>query len=139
MYILWYNIIYYLTKWTDIMTMLDEGGSSKPKLTGQQSIERLITYAVAICFIALVLTIGSCTAHSNSYDPKRLKEEAAVKEQEVKIQHERLMFEKERSAAIERLVDKGVNPIAARCAIEGWDKKATDVVCVSAVNAKGKE
>jgi len=108
----------------------------KPEqLTGQQRIERIITYMIGTCIVAFFVTVGSCTMHSNSFDPARLKEEASVKEAEAKLSAQQLLHKKEQLATLERLINQGINPIAARCAVEGWDKNKPDVVCVSAVNS----
>jgi len=114
---------------------LDDEKPKTVQLTGQQRIERIVTYVIGSCFVAFVVTIGSCTAHSNSIDPDRLKEEAVIKEAEVKLSAQRLILEKEQLMTLERLINQGINPIAARCAVEGWDKNKPDVVCVSAVNS----
>lgn len=93
-------------------------------LTGKERIARITMFTLGACFISFVVTIGSCTTHSNSYDPARLREQ--------------LVIDKERTAAIERLTDKGVHPITTRCAIEGWSKKKPDVVCMAAINTQTK-
>ena len=114
---------------------LDDEPTTPTPLTGQQRIERIITYMIGTCIVTLFLTVGSCTMHSNSIDPARLKEEATIKEAEAKLSAQRLLLEKEQLKTLERLINQGINPIAARCAVEGWDKNRPDVVCVSAVNS----
>ncbi len=56
------------------------------------------------------LLVASCTMHSNSIEPETI---AAM----AKLEEARSLVVKERISAIERLVDKGVHPVLARCSL----------------------
>lgn len=56
------------------------------------------------------LLVASCTMHSNSVEPETIAASA-------KLQEARSLVVKERISAIERLVDKGIHPVLARCSI----------------------
>jgi len=77
--------------------------------------------------VMIVLLMTTCTMHSNTYDPARLKEEVAFKQVEVEIerakvdlQKQELLKKEHELKIIERLVTLGINPVAARCGVYGW-------------------
>ena len=73
--------------------------------------------------------------HSNSYDPDRLREQAAIKQAEVDLQRAEVERKEKELKAIERLVSMGINPIAARCGVYGWKSdrnREQDTACIIA-------
>ena len=56
------------------------------------------------------LLTTTCTMHSNAYEADVINAQAVLTK-------ERLLITKERLAAVERLVDKGIHPVVARCSI----------------------
>lgn len=105
-------------------------------------------YSGASMFCILLLTFGSCTMHSNTYDGVRLAGEAEIERTlteraiaESTAHKEQKLAEteanREETLAIERLIGSGVNPVAARCAVKGWsthDREAC-VLAGTRVNA----
>lgn len=86
-----------------------------------------------------VLLMTTCTMHSNTYDPARLREEAAIRQVEaeiertrVEVERQQLAIQTERLKTLERLVKLGVNPVAARCGIMGGSLKNNTACIVAA-------
>ncbi len=63
------------------------------------------------------LLVVSCTMHSNAYEPDVINAQAEEVRAEAILQKERLAIIRERLAAVERLVDKGIHPVVARCSV----------------------
>jgi len=74
---------------------------------------RLAMYAVATVVIIFFLTVGGCTMHGHAY-------EAEVEAEVTKQIEAKAIADQMRIKALKDLIDSGVNPIAAHCAIEGW-------------------
>lgn len=56
------------------------------------------------------LLTATCGMQSNAFEPDVIRAKA-------ELEKERLTIVKERLAAVERLVDKGIHPVIARCSI----------------------
>ncbi len=106
---------------------------------------KFIVIAVSSTLLTMILIMGGCTAHSNTYDAERIQSETEL--QRVKMEASKAEAEanqairiaesntkKETILAIERLIEGGTNPIAARCAISGWSTKSRDTTCELAIN-----
>lgn len=100
-----------------------------------------LMYVVAGVIIVIFLSMTTCTMHSNTYDPQRAKEEtaeaeakykAAEADAEVQLAKAKLesQIASEKLKTLENMVKDGANPIAARCAIVGWEPD--DVPCIVA-------
>ena len=63
------------------------------------------------------LLVTTCTMHSNAYEPDVIKAQAEEVRAAAVLEKERLSIVKERLAAVERLVDKGIHPVVARCSV----------------------
>ena len=101
--------------------------------------ERLARFFGKLAFIALcviVLVMGSCTMHSNTFDGERERAEA----EQMKVQHEnrkvqaeeaevKAVAQSKKTEAIKDLIEKGYNPVGVRCAIEGWSNQADREAC----------
>jgi hypothetical protein len=107
--------------------------------------KRIVNKGMWLAFatiITIMLMMTTCTMHSNTYDPARLREEAAIKQAETELATRELEAKKlgiqnegEKTKAIERLVRSGVNPVAARCAIMGKSWKGNeDIACIIAAS-----
>lgn len=121
------------------MATLEEGipvPNVKPEYDKEERLARFfgkLAFA-ALCFI--VLTIGSCTMHSNTFDGERERAEA----EQMKVQHEnrkvqaeeaevKAVAQSKKTEAIKDLIEKGYNPVGVRCAIEGWSSQADREAC----------
>lgn len=115
----------------------DKPKKEKPVMSDEEGFMNRIVYWVAGTLMFVVLSMTTCTMHSNTYDPDRLREEAKI--EQVKVELERYKAEtirqtneisKARLESLEKMVANGVNPIAAGCAIMGF--KNDDVGCIVA-------
>ena len=106
---------------------------------------KFIIKTVAIVIVALFTIMGGCAMHSNAYDGERLQGDAEVQKAitqariaEVQAEEKVLIAQSdaktEQTLAIERLIGTGVNPIAARCAVMGWEvnSRTPDTTCMVA-------
>lgn len=84
-----------------------------------------IGLAIAVVFL---LTVGSCTMHSNTFDKDRILANAELERANAASIEASSKAELEQIKAIEALIQGGVDPIAARCAVMGWDR--TDNTCL---------
>ena len=109
---------------------------------------RLAMYIASGTVLCIFISFTACTMHSNTYDVARSKAEALRLKEEVLIQMEKgkakiriaetkMDAEAKRLDAMERLVIKGINPLAARCAVEGWDKESEGAICERASQKTG--
>lgn len=96
--------------------------------------------------VLIVLSMTTCTMHSNTYDPERLREEAEIKKVEVEIERTKIDIQRAELAkeqaelnTIERLVKLGVNPIAARCGVHGWQSDRNNNDDTACIIAAGKD
>ena len=83
---------------------------------------QLVIYAVATVIIVFFLTVSGCTMHSHAYGPELAKEETA------QIQAKALS-DQQRIKALKELIDTGVNPVAARCAVYGYSGSDAGARC----------
>jgi hypothetical protein len=93
----------------------------------------------SVLIFSTIMLMTTCTMHSNTYDPERLREEAAIRQVEaeierikVEVDREAIRARQEATKAIERLIAKGVNPVAARCGIKGWSLNTEEMPCIIA-------
>ena len=86
--------------------------------------------------------------HSNTYDNERMRagaEQTRAEKELVQIKNSgkkelaeiKSTSQIKQTEAIERLIAKGIDPVAARCAIEGWEKSDDGEIC-ERVSDKGK-
>lgn len=90
------------------------------------SFRRLLVYAAVTAFSIFILSLTTCTVHMNTYNAEEAKAEIATvnAQAKLKLEHNQQEHDAEmaRIAAIQKMIDAGnVNPIAARCAIDGWE------------------
>jgi len=118
--------------------------------------ERFITLVVASCFILFMLMLTTCSIHMNTFNAGEEKIESAQiiakakartaeilaevdvqkaeTQGEIDIAKQEHEAEMERLKVVERLIkDQDVDPIAARCAVEGWSESNNPVVCQQVV------
>lgn len=89
--------------------------------------------------LIIFLSMTTCTMHSNSYDPDRIREQTALKTAEVDVERAKLANKEKELKIIERLVALGVNPIAARCGVHGWNTDRNGNPDTACVIAAGKD
>lgn len=115
--------------------------------TESEKLVRMGMYLATGIVMGVFLLMTTCTIHSNTYDAERTKAEALRMRQEVALEERKTTAkiaiagkkaetEKMQLETLERLVDKGLNPIAIRCAILGWSKKSEGLICERASTQK---
>jgi len=114
------------------------------ELTPEHRIWRLVIISIATFLVVVFLGMTTCTMHSNTYDDARARADAEkIRAQKELAQIENTTKAKQIEAkakqieAIERLIAKGINPVAARCAVEGWKGDSNGQIC-ERVSSKGK-
>ena len=110
-------------------------GESKMALSTEEEAKqvKLLTYVIggAVCFMFLMLT--TCTMHMNSYNPEEAKAQAIITKAKIERDTAANTATLERLKVVKGLIrDQKVDPIAARCAVEGWTEKTSDV-CLALV------
>jgi len=99
-------------------------------------LNRLITRTIAAVVVVIFLSITTCTMHMNSYNPEEAKAEAAATKAKIEVQEAKHTAEMARLKLVEELISKEkVDPLAARCAVEGWDDESA-AVCLEIVKGK---
>lgn len=119
---------------------LDEKDNPKQFSNEEKLLNRLMFVAAGVLAI-IFLSMTTCTMHSNTYDPQRLKEEAVSLQSEYAMQTaiskhkletiklaEQAKIEKIKT--MERMIKDGANPVAAACAVHGWNND--DIACIVA-------
>lgn len=95
----------------------------------EERLLRQLMYTIGTVVIVLFLTVGSCTMHSNAYEP----EVEAEHTEQIKAD---TALEEARLKALKALIDSGVNPLAARCAVKGWKGETAGNLCERAAQEK---
>lgn len=95
--------------------------------------ERITIYVIAGCICFLFLLLTTCTIHMNSYNPNEAKAEAIKQNAKIEVSKQAHQETMERLKIVEKLIkNENVGPVAARCAVEGWNQKTSDV-CLAVV------
>jgi len=93
---------------------------------------------VAITIMVVVISMASCSMMPDFIDAETAKVETAKSTSTVKISAQKHTEEMAKIAAIKKLIEEQkVNPIAARCAVEGWEDSSK--VCIAAITGKVDE
>ena len=99
----------------------------------QMQMVRMVMWTIFGVFFILILSISGCTMYSNSVEAEQIRATTEQIKEQTKIR-------KEKNDAIIELVEKGVNPIAARCAIMGYTLSTyISNPCSSFVNTNDKQ
>ena len=99
----------------------------------EQRTWNLVIWLVFCFFALLIITIGGCVAHSNSYDGLRAQHKVALTDTNNARRIEIANIEVQMSEKINDLVRDGHSPITARCAIRGWGE-TSDTPCIVAAS-----
>ena len=85
---------------------------------------KIVAWCIFGIFAVLSTSIAGCTMYSNSVEAEQIK---------ANTEHQRIINEADIGVneAILQLINKGINPIAARCAIKGF--QSTDL-CGTVIN-----
>lgn len=95
-------------------------------------------YTGTVIVLTLFTIFGGCSMHSNTFDGERLKGQAEIQRAKTEASVAESNTRLEEIKAIERLINSGTNPIAARCAVKGWtgsDRNAC-LLAGSKINAR---
>ena len=87
-------------------------------------------YTVTTVVVTLFLVFGGCTMHSNTFDAERLKGKAEIERAKTEASVAQSNAKLEEIKAIERLINSGTNPIAARCAVKGATGQSEREACL---------
>jgi len=94
---------------------------------------------VAITIMVVVVSMASCSMMPEFIDAETAKVETAKTNGQVKISAQKHTAEMAKIAAIEKLIkEHKVDPVAARCAVEGWDDVFSKV-CMATITGEKKE
>lgn len=89
-------------------------------------IGRIVALAIVLVVFILVSGISSCQITKEVY-------RSDVVDAKTKLTQTRMELETGQNEAILALINDGVNPIAARCAIVGWVRESGTSLCASFV------
>jgi len=94
---------------------------------------------LAITIMVVVVSMASCSMMPEFIDAETAKVETAKTNGQVKISNQKHTADMAKIAAIERLIkEHKVDPVAARCAVEGWDDVFSKV-CMTTITGEKKE
>ena len=112
-----------LIMWYDwFMSTLNDDLEALPELNRTV---KFVMYIVSGILVTFFLVVGSCSMHSNTFDAERRSADAKYELARAERTRASLEADLEEIKAIERLVKNGTDPIAARCAVKGWDSRDT--------------
>jgi hypothetical protein len=98
----------------------------------EEKLIKLAIYAVSTVIIVFFLTIAGCTMHGNAYEADVERELTGQVIAQAEISKLKLKQSQDETAAIKALVDSGIHPLAARCAIKGYNGSTAGNLCLSA-------
>jgi hypothetical protein len=90
----------------------------------------------AATLVCIVLIVGGCSVHSHQFEEARMRAEAEQTRADAERVRAHQSDEIAKIEAIERLIQQGIDPIAARCAVKG--SHTDDPKCIVA-SVKGTE
>ena len=94
---------------------------------------KIIIRAIAGTVCLAMLSLTTCVMHSNTYNEAQGKVVTIKVQAEVEMSKQKHLEGMERLKVVENLIsNKQVDPIAARCAVEGWTDK-TSAVCLALI------
>ena len=99
-------------------------------------IAKIAIYCATTFLVVLFLSFVGCSMHSNSLDGERNKTEAIKIEAQAKLEEAQSQTELKKIESIKELINKGVNPLAARCAVEGYKDIGDAAICERASQDK---
>lgn len=100
-------------------------------LRDEAMVRYIIKWAAIVVCILFTVMVG-CEMHSNTFDGERGLAEAKQRQADAEYKKVQNQVELEEIAVIERLIDKGTDPIKARCAIKGFDSRGNTVCSIAA-------
>lgn len=127
---------------------LDDGAEGKintkpvvedPQDTQEARLIKFVTRVVAATVITIVAIFGGCSMHSHVYEADNIRAEAEVQAEETKATVAKYEADRARTDAITSMVNNGANPVAAKCAIEGWMSNDDTCMAVGIAIGKGTE
>lgn len=95
----------------------------------ERNLVKLGMYIASGTLLSLFILFAGCTMHSNTFDADRAKGEAVKIRARAELEKAESRIEELRLEALERLINKGINPVAARCAVKGWEKNSDRETC----------
>ena len=93
-------------------------------------------YTVTAIIVTLFLVFGGCTMHSNTFDGERLRGKAEIERAKTEASVAKSKAQLEEVKAIERLVNSGINPVVARCAVKGWSNYEKETCLLAGATVK---
>ena len=93
-------------------------------------------YVGGSIILTLFLVFGGCTMHSNTFDGERLRGEAEIERTITEREIAASKARQEDVATIERLVLNGTHPVAARCAVMGWNATGRETCLLAGADVK---
>jgi len=95
-------------------------------------IARMLVWGLVWIVFIFFTSVSGCVMYSNSVETEQTKAETEQIKEEAKTA-------KMKVDAISALIDKGINPIAARCAIVGYQPRASDPCIIYAIEKQRGE
>jgi len=95
----------------------------------EAKIIKMAIYAATGFLVLVILSMTTCTMHSNAYEADVVREETGQVIAQTEVSKLKLKQAEMETMAIKALVDRGVHPLAARCAISGYSSSAAGDRC----------
>jgi hypothetical protein len=100
---------------------------------------KFVARVVAGTVIAVIAIVGGCSMHGHVYEADNIRAEAAVQAEKTKAAAAEYEADKAKTDAIASMVNSGVNPIAAKCAVNGWMSNDDTCMAIGLAIGKGNE
>ena len=114
-------------------------GETPKETTPSERVIRFVSALIFGFFVILVLTIGSCSMHNHVYESDVIAAETKKVAEQAKVDIAKYTAEQAKIETIKQMVERGVNPVAANCAVEGVDPSNHDVCLAVGINIGNKE
>lgn len=88
-------------------------------------IAKSVTIAVICVFAIFITGISSCTMFVGSMEVENIN----AKTEYLKVETDQ---QEKQNSSIQLLIVQGVSPVAARCAIIGWETERDAIICTAA-------
>ena len=97
-------------------------------------INKMIIRAVVVVLVVFLLSLTTCGIHRNTYNPDETRAEAIVNASRIEMRKAEHSSEMARIKILQEMVGDGIDPITARCGVEGWEE-SDDEICLASVTS----
>ena len=95
---------------------------------------KMIIQAVVVVIVVFLLSVTTCGIHRGTYNPDEARADAIINASQIEMNKAEHNAEMARIKILQGMVNDGIDPITARCGVEGWEE-SDDEICLASVTS----